>query len=79
MSDTPVRRVAAELRRRGLTVPARLLADAHRPLAPLLSDLGMAVGPVIGAITGGRPERLLGDPDALDSLVAALDAAEERA
>lgn len=52
MSDGPARRVAETLDRRGLRVPARLLADAHRPLAPLLADLGVAVGPLLGAAFG---------------------------
>ena len=54
MSGGPARRVAATLDRRGLAAPARLFADAHRPLAPLLSDLGVALGPLLGAAFGGR-------------------------
>lgn len=52
MSGDPARRVADALRRRGLGVPARLLVDAHRPLAPLLSDLSAAAGPILGAAFG---------------------------
>ena len=43
MSRDPARRIADELGRRGLTAPARLLLDAHLPLAPLLSDAGAAL------------------------------------
>jgi hypothetical protein len=74
MSSTPARRAASELRRRGLAVPARLLADAHRPLAPLLSDLGAALGPLLGPLAAGRPGRVLADEALLDDLVAELDA-----
>ena len=76
MSDGPARRVAETLDRRGLAVPARLLADAHRPLAPLLSDLGAAVGPLIGAAFGraaNDASALLADERGLDRLVDQLD------
>ena len=76
MSDGPARRVAETLDRRGLAVPARLFADAHRPLAPLLSDLGSAVGPLIGAAFGHRASdanALLTDELGLDRLIDHLD------
>lgn len=74
------RRVAEELNRRGLAAPARLLADAHRPLGPLLEDLVIAVGPLARAIGGthlGSLTRWLEDPGSLDRLVVALDMEEE--
>lgn len=77
MSSTPARRAAIEFRRRGLVVPARLLADAHRPLAPLLSDLGAAMGPLLGSLAGGRAAGALGDETLLDDLVAELDAGDD--
>lgn len=76
MTDGPARRLAEELDRRGLAVPGRLLVDAHRPLAPLLSDLGAAFGPIIGAALGriaDDPRALLDDPHGLDVLVEQLD------
>lgn len=76
MPADPARQVAEELERRGLAAPARLLADAHRPLAPLLADLGVAIGPLARAIGGARAApltRWLEDPGALDRLVVALD------
>ena len=81
MSDGVARRAAAELDRRGLAVPGRVLADAHRPLAPLLSDLGVALGPLARAVAGARGASLaawLEEPQALDDLVTALDEREER-
>jgi hypothetical protein len=81
MTDDPARRVADELDRRGLAAPARLLADAHRPLSPLLADLGAALGPLARAVAGARgaaAARWLEEPDALDTLVNALDARRER-
>ena len=49
----------------GSPLPGRLLADAHRPLAPLLSDLSAAFGPLLSR--AGRPGAdiadLLDDPD----------------
>jgi hypothetical protein len=81
MNHDPVRRAAAELDRRGLAVPGRLLADAHRPLAPLLTDLAAALGPLARAVAGPRGAAMttwLEEPDALDALVAALDDREEQ-
>jgi len=82
MAVDPARQVAEELERRGLATPARVLADAHRPLGPLLSDLGVAIGPMARAIGGARVgplSRWLEDPEALDRLVTALDEGESRA
>lgn len=75
-TDGPARRVADELERRGLAAPGRLLVDAHRLLAPLLSDVGAAVGPLIGSAFGPAaddPRALLDDPRGLDRLVEQLD------
>ncbi len=76
MNEDAASRIAAELERRGLGSTARLLADAHRPLSPLLSDLGVALGGLLGAVAGrsgtGMRE-LLEDDAALDRLVAGLD------
>jgi hypothetical protein len=79
MSSTPARRLASGLRRRGLDAPARLLADAHRPIAPLLSDLGAAIGPLLGAAGADGAQRLLSDPAMLDAVIDELDAAREDA
>lgn len=81
MSHDPARRLAFELTRRGLGMPGRLLADAHRPLGALLSDLGAAVGPLMGAAAGPRgaaAASLLEDPAALDRVVEQIDEAMER-
>lgn len=81
MTADPTRQLAEELVRRGLGAPARLLADAHRPAAPLLSDLGAALAPLLAA-SGIRGVAdvgdLLEDPDGLDRLVSELDAAGGR-
>lgn len=77
MSRPLAERLAAVLRRRGLAVPARLLADAHRPVAPLLGDLGAATGPLLGLIGGRRIGHFLGNERALDDLIEALDAPED--
>ena len=77
MTDDPAGRVASELERRGLAAPARLLADAHRPIAPLLGNLGAALGPLLGTALGHRADdlrNLLDDERGLDRLVAGLDA-----
>jgi hypothetical protein len=73
MSHRPARDLASALRRRGLAAPARLLADAHRPLGPLLDDLGAALGPLLGASGAAVAQRWLTDPDMLDTLIEELD------
>ena len=76
MTHGAARRLADELDRRGLAVPGRLLADAHRPLAPLLSDVGAALGPLLRAAFGRRADDLrstLDDPAGLDHLIEELD------
>ena len=81
MRGEPARRVAEQLERRGLGPVARLLLEAHQPLAPLLADVGAALGPLTSAI-GGRSARELAalaeDETAMDRLIAELDAFEER-
>lgn len=81
MSGDPARRIAAELGRRGLAAPARLLLDAHLPLAPLLSDTGAALTPLLRAVGGSTLEdvsRLLDDDGAMQRLIAQLDEVGER-
>jgi hypothetical protein len=76
VTDGPARRLADAIGRRGLTAPARLLADAHRPLDPLISDLGAALGPMIQAVVGRGSDDLrdtLARPGGLDRLIEELD------
>jgi hypothetical protein len=74
--DGAARRLAEALDRRGLAAPGRLLADAHRPLAPLLTDLGAAIGPLLSRAVGSRADDLraiLDDPRGLDRVIEELD------
>lgn len=81
MTDA-VDRVAAELERRNVAAPARLLIDAHRPLAPLLSNLAAALGPLAGAAFGPSTaqhlDALLDGEEGLDRLVDRLDTNRSR-
>jgi hypothetical protein len=80
MSDAPEDRLAAELRRRRLVAPARLLLDAHRPLAPLLADAAAFAAPLTAALGGrlaGDVRALLADGDGPDRLLARLAADDE--
>lgn len=81
MTDDPVRRIAGEIERRGLSAPARLFVDAHLPLAPLLSDTSAALHPLL-RLSGLRATsdlvRLLDDETGLERLIAQLDHAGER-
>lgn len=75
--DADVGPLVDELDRRGLRAPAALLLEAHRPFLPLLRQLGIFGGPLIGPLIGSRRmaglQRLLGDPGAFDRLVAGLE------
>jgi hypothetical protein len=76
MREDAARALATELRRRGLAAPARLLLDAHRPLAPLISATATFLGPLMRAVAGrrgGEVVALLEREDGLDRLVAALE------
>jgi len=74
--DADVGRLADELDRRGLNVPAAILLDAHRPLLPLLRQVGIFSGPLIGPLIGVRRmaglQRLLEEPRAFDRLIVRL-------
>jgi hypothetical protein len=50
--------LAAEIRRRGLAAPARLLLEAHRPLQPLLGDLATFLTPMLRPLLGGRATQI---------------------
>ena len=67
--------LAAEIRRRGLATPARLLIDAHRPLQPLLDDLATFLSPMLRPLLGGRATGLgaaLADEAGIDRLMEQL-------
>lgn len=65
---------AEALRGWGLTAPARLLADAHRPYLPLAADLAAFVAPVLRIVLGPTAvaaERAL-TPDGVERFLARL-------
>jgi len=76
VKEGAARRLAEAIDRRGLTAPGRLLTDAHRPLSPLLNDLGAALGPLLSAAVGTRADdvrTILDDPRGLDRVIEELD------
>ncbi|MCV0404043.1 MAG: hypothetical protein K5924_10110 [Chloroflexi bacterium] len=76
MTEDASRSIAEELRRRGLAAPARLLLDAHRPLAPLLADVGAALSPLLSRGFGPRMgglSMLIEDEKAMDRVIVELD------
>jgi hypothetical protein len=73
--------LAGELKRRGLDVPARVLLDAHRPVAPLLADGAVMLGPLLDALglrRGASAADLLSQPDGLERLITRLQARDGR-
>jgi hypothetical protein len=76
MTGEAARAVADELERRGLAAPARLLLDAHRPLAPLIGATATFLTPLVGGVVGRRGSdllRLLEEPGGIDALIARID------
>jgi hypothetical protein len=75
------RRLAEAIDRRGLGEPARLLADAHRPMAPFLGEMAAAYGP-LARLLGAAPiddlRAVLEDPDGLEQLAGELGARPSR-
>lgn len=65
------RRLAAQLRRRGLAVPARIALDALRPLRPLIGA-GLTFGSGFLPVPTSAVDRLRTDA-AWDDLAAAID------
>jgi hypothetical protein len=81
MSADERARLTEALQRRGLAAPARLLLDAHRPLRPLLAEVGAFLGPLLRPLIGGRSAALqatLDDPDRYEDLIERLADAEHR-
>ena len=80
-TDDAAGRIADELEWRGLGPVARLLVDAHRPLGPLASDVGVALGGLLGVV-GGKSvsalRALMEDDSGLDRLLSRLDDARRR-
>jgi hypothetical protein len=73
--------LAGELRRRGLDVPGRVLLDAHRPIAPLLADGAVMLGPFLDALglrRGASAAELLARPGGLERLITRLQARDGR-
>lgn len=77
MRADPDETIAGELRRRGLSAPARLLLEAHRPLRPLLANAATFLSPLARPLLGDRlalVERALDDDETYGSLVRDLEA-----
>ena len=75
MRSDPTDHLAAELQRRGLSAPARLLLDAHRPLRPLLAQASLFLSPLGQPLLGrtfSQVRALLDDGPAYDALVERL-------
>lgn len=74
--------LAREIDRRGLGAPARLLLDAHRPLLPLLRDVGAFGAPLLRPLLGTRymaVTSILDDPERYGDLIDELTSGDEDA
>ena len=68
------RRLATEIERRGLTTPAVLLLEAHRPVAPLMGAAATFLAPLLRRIAPGAAAivAVAEDDDAMDLLLEQL-------
>lgn len=76
MPDELAGEIARGLDRRGLSAPARLLLEAHRPLRPLLAETAAFLSPLARPLLGRRFTAIADvlDQDArYDELIDALD------
>ena len=76
MRDELAGGIARALDRRGLSAPARLLLEAHRPLRPLLAETAVFLSPLARPLFGRRFTTIADvlDHDAgYDELIDALD------
>jgi hypothetical protein len=66
------------LHRRGLSAPLRLLVDAHRPIAPVLTDAAAMLAPMLTLVGLRDLAQLIADPDRtverIDALGSTADA-----
>ena len=76
MRDELAGEIARGLDRRGLSAPARLLLDAHRPLRPLLAETAAFLSPLARPLLGRRFTTIADVLDreaGYDELIDALD------
>jgi hypothetical protein len=69
--------LATILRRRRLAAPVAVLAEIHRPLAPLLGDLLTFLSPLLTPLVGGQRVDALTTCDGYDTLLEELTAPDE--
>ena len=62
MGRAPGEELLVAIDERGLSLPLRVLVDAHRPIAPLLSDAAAALAPMLTTLGMRDLARLLADP-----------------
>ena len=74
MARAPGDELLIALHRRGLAVPLRVLLDAHRPIAPLLSDAAALLSPMLTTLGMRDLVGLLADPVRTADRLDALDA-----
>ena len=80
-TDELVDELAGALSRRGLDVPGRVVLDAHRPIAPLLTDGAAMLSTLLDALglrRGASAAELLSRPDGLERLITRLQARDGR-
>lgn len=69
--------IATQITKRGLSVPAILALEMHRPLAFMLSQSMIALTPLFGPVVGlnrmQRFGRLLGEPGGVEALIRRIE------
>ena len=82
--DALLQRIARAVASRGLQTPAVWFLEAHRPLAPLGGQLGIALSPVLGIFFGGgafdlqKYTKLMQHTENVDRLIRLIDGSAEK-
>ena len=75
--DSVLDKIAESVVKRGLSVPAILALEIHRPIAFTLSQGVIVASPFLGPLLGlerlRRASRLLSEPDGVEALVRRIE------
>ena len=83
--DKLLSKMAAQVVRRGLTMPAIWMLEVHRPVMPLAGQAGIVFSPFLGTLFAGgafdlqKYIKLMQKRENVDRLIALIDQAEEDA
>jgi acyl-CoA reductase-like NAD-dependent aldehyde dehydrogenase len=74
-----LRKIAAQVTKRGLQTPALWMLEIHKPLMPLGSQFAVAFSPLLGALMAGgardlqKITKLMQEPGNVDRLIELIE------